>query len=135
MIGATLVPDMPPAKRDSELGVATVCVGPGVHLTFVESPILSDDAMKQMEGVHACIYIPNFEQTYNKLKERGLIWTNPRFTHLDSCSTWDEALASRTFRFKDIVDLKTGEKILELEHETRPMMHGQYMKVPPYNPN
>lgn len=118
-----------------EVGVAIVCVGPGVHMTFVENEHLSDDIIKQMEGIHACIYVPNFQQKYNTLKEQNLIWTNPRFTHLDSCDTWEEALASRTFRFKDVFDIETGEKILEFEHETRPMLHGQYMKVPPYVPN
>ena len=114
---------------------AAICVGPGVHLVYTEHEDLSDDSIKQMKGVHACIYIKDFEKTYNVLKKRDIIWTNPRFTHLDSCDTWEEAKASRTFRFKDIPDMNTGEKILELEHETRPMMHGQYMKVPPYVPN
>lgn len=119
----------------NEVEAAIVCVGPGVHMAFVENEQLSDDVTKQMKGVHACIYIPNFQQSYNALKERDLIWTNPRFTHLDSCDTWEEAYASRTFRFKDVVDIRTGEKILELEHETRPMLHGQYLKVPPFVPN
>jgi len=123
------------SNASKEVGVAIVCVGPGVHMAFVENEQLSDNAIKQMKGVHACIYIPNFQQSYNALKERDLIWTNPRFTHLDSCDTWEEAYASRTFRFKDVLDIRTGEKILELEHETRPMLHGQYMKVPPYVSN
>jgi len=118
-----------------DVQVVVVCVGPGVSLAFVENDHLSEDIVKQMVGVHACVYIPNFRQTYDTLKERNLIWTNPRFTHLDSCDTWEEAYASRTFRFKDMLNIRTGEKILELEHETRPMMHGQYMKVPPYVPH
>lgn len=123
------------ASTDGEVDSAVVSVGPGVHLAFVENEQLSDDARKRMVGVHACIYIPTFEQTYNTLKERDLVWTNPRFTHLDSCDTWEEARASRTFRFKDVLDVDSGEKLLELEHETRPMTHGQYLKVPPYVPN
>ncbi|KAL3807851.1 hypothetical protein ACHAXA_009879 [Cyclostephanos tholiformis] len=112
--------------RINESGAATVCVGPGVHsLTFVENERLTECSLISMNGVHLCIYIPKFELTYKALKERNLIWTNPRFTHLDSCETWEECLSTRTFRFKDILDLKTGEKILELEHETRPMLHGQ----------
>ena len=113
--------------------VVTVCVGPGVHLVFAEHEQLSDHEVAQMRGVHACIYISNFEKTYNTLKNMNMIWTNPRFTHLDSCDTWEEAFASRTFRFKDFIS--KGEKIFELEHEVRPMMHGQFMKVPPYVPN
>jgi len=120
--------------RKHELGAVIVCAGPGVHLTFVENDHLTESSMKRMKGVHACIYIPNFQRTFILLKERNLIWTNPRFKHLDSCDTWEECLSSRTFRFKDIID-ETGNKILELEHETRPMCHGQYMKVPLYRPN
>lgn len=126
---------VPGGNAISEAVTAVVTVGPGVHMAFVENQNLSDDAIKQMEGVHACIYIPNFQATYNKLEDQKLIWTNPRFTHLDRCDTWEEAWASRTLRFKDIVDLATGKKVLELEHETRAMLHGQYLKVPPYTPN
>jgi catechol-2,3-dioxygenase len=120
--------------RTNEPGVATVSVGPGAHLAFVENEQLTECSLKSMNGVHLCIYISNFQRTYNVLKERDLIWTNPRFTHLDSCESWEECLSTRTFRFKDILDLKSGVKLLELEHETRPMLHGQYMKVPPYIP-
>lgn len=123
------------SNGSNEERFAIVSVGPGVHIVFVEQAKLSRECMKQMEGVHICIYIPYFRHSFNELKNRNLIWTNPRFTHLDSCETWEEAALSRTFRFKDIVDIRTGEKLLELEHETRPMLHGQYMKVPPYSPN
>ena len=121
--------------RIEEKTACAVCVGPGVHFIFAEGEDLKNDAIQQMQGVHACIYISNYKKTYDTLKAKDMIWTNPRFTHLDSCDSWEDAYASRTFRFKDIVDSNTGEKILELEHETRPMMHGQYMKVPPYLPN
>jgi hypothetical protein len=41
---------------------------------------------------------------------------------------------SRTMRLKDIIDLSTGDMIMELEHETRPLRHCQYLKVPKYEP-
>jgi catechol-2,3-dioxygenase len=116
------------------LGQAVISVGPGVHLVYIEDDKLSDDDVKAMEGVHICIYANDFKGLYNRLASKKLIWTNPRFTHLDRCDTWEEAVASRTLRFKDIIDLSTGEKILELEHETRPLRHGQYLKVPNYDP-
>jgi catechol-2,3-dioxygenase len=131
----TTTEEDPSSNDANEMQVAIVSVGPGVHMVFAEQKNLTRECMKLMEGVHICIYIPNFQRSYNTLHERSLIWTNPRFTHLDSCDTLPEAAASRTFRFKDIIDLRTGEKILELEHETRSMLHGQYMKVPPYFPN
>jgi hypothetical protein len=112
----------------------SVSVGPGVQIVFVESDIVTDRDVEMMNGVHVCIYVSDFKATYTSLKKQGLIWTNPRFTHLDSCNTWEEAFASRTFRFKDILDFDTGKHLLELEHETRPLMHGQYLKVPKYIP-
>lgn len=120
--------------EDSEATAATVCVGPGVHLVFVESIKSSPEDTKKMEGVHVCFYVNDFKVLYKKLEARRLIWSNPRFLHLDSCDTWNDAKSCRTLRFKDVIDLSTGEKILELEHETRPLRHGQYLKVPLYNP-
>jgi hypothetical protein len=117
-----------------------VCVGPGVHLCFVEQQDDDDaveanrDVQAMMEGVHVCFYADDFEGLYGRLLHKNLIWTNPRFVHLDTCDTWEEAFASRTLRFKDIIDLSTGDKIMELEHETRPLRHGQYLKVPKYEP-
>jgi catechol 2,3-dioxygenase-like lactoylglutathione lyase family enzyme len=140
LLGCTVVLELP---RNEAPSTALVCVGPGVHLAFVESPNttnavpFSDDddaAANAMKGVHICFYAADFQGLYQRLSEKKLIWTNPRFLHLDSCDTWEEAWASRTLRFKDIIDLSTGEKILELEHETRPLRHGQYLKVPNYEP-
>eukprot|EP00977_Amphora_coffeiformis_P020736 scaffold8453_cov131-Amphora_coffeaeformis.AAC.3 len=117
---------------------AIVCVGPGVHLIYVEQETLTENQLQAMKGVHICIYVSDFAGLYQRLQSKGLIWTNPRFTHLDSCDTWEQAKASRTLRFKDIVDLSSNDngrkKIFELEHETRPMRHGQYLKVPFYEP-
>ena len=121
--------------ESSDTIAVAVSVGPGVQLLFVENDQVTDQDFERMIGVHICIYISNFQSMYQTLQKQNLIWTNPRFTHLDSCDTWEEAFASRTFRFKDVLDVETGEKVLELEHETRPMMHGQFMKVPKYIPN
>ncbi|KAL3796019.1 hypothetical protein HJC23_013076 [Cyclotella cryptica] len=133
-LGCTVVKEKP-GDSSTETKAIAVSVGPGVHLVFVENEFVSNQDFDMMNGVHACIYVAEFKNMYTTLQSHGLIWTNPRFTHLDSCDTWEEAFASRTFRFKDILDIDTGEKMLELEHETRPMMHGQYLKVPRYIPN
>ena len=111
-----------------------VSVGPGVHLLYTENENLTKSHLDAMKGVHICIYVTDFQGLYERLQAKGLIWTNPRFTHLDSCDTWEQSRASRTLRFKDILDLSNGTKIFELEHETRPMRHGQYLKVPFYEP-
>lgn len=124
--------------QGSPMRTAIVSVGPGVHLVFLETEQVSAKELvknyQAMEGVHVCFYANDFKALYQRLAARNLIWTNPRFVHLDTCDTWQEAKASRTLRFKDIVDLETNEKILELEHETRPLRHGQYLKAPNYEP-
>lgn len=138
-LGCAVVPhSSSDTTTNSIYDAVAVSVGPGVQLLFVENEDLTNEHCERMKGVHICIYIPNFKSTYETLQRQGLIWTNPRFTHLDSCDTWEEAYESRTFRFKDIVDVDetagSGRMLLELEHETRPMMHGQYLKVPRYIP-
>lgn len=123
-------------NNDEERNCVVVEVGPGVHLVYVEhcDEQIPAESIQAMEGIHICVYVNDFAALYQRLSNRQLIWTNPRFLHLDSCDTWAEALASRTLRFKDIVDVSTGEVILQLEHETRPLRHGQYLKVPKYEP-
>lgn len=114
---------------------AVVSAGPGVHIVFREDVGLTKERIEQMKGVHLCIYMaPDFRKLYERLTSHNLIWTNPRFTHLDSCDTLEDAIASRTLRFKDVTDLATGKSLLELEHETRPSRHGQFMKAPLYEP-
>ena len=135
LLGCRVVRKKVGGSSMDRIDAVTVSVGPGVHLVFVENNLVSNQDFDMMNGVHACVYVADFKNMYTTLHSHGLIWTNPRFTHLDSCDTWEEAFASRTFRFKDILDVDTGEKIFELEHETRPMMHGQYFKVPKYIPN
>ena len=119
-----------------------VSVGPGIHLVFVESrsqsrsPASKDaerDIFHGMKGIHICIYAHDFYGLYRRLQDRSLIWTNPRFTRLDKCDTWEDAKKSRTLRFKRIVD-PDNNLLMELEHETRPLRHGQFMKVPYYVP-
>ena len=45
------------------------------------------------------------------------MFTNPRFKHLDTCDSLEEALASRTFRF-------AFDAVPFVEHETRALSHG-----------
>ena len=68
-------------------GQAVVCVGPGVHLAYIEDETLTDSDEDTQRGVHICIYVNNFRSLYQRLSAKNLIWTNPRFTHLDSCDT------------------------------------------------
>ena len=67
-------------------GTAAVTVGPRVHLLFTETQAdaAADNAMV---GVHLCIYIANFSAVFDRLHEKSLTWTNPRFAYLDRCDT------------------------------------------------
>ena len=47
---------------------------------------------------------------------------------LDACDTYEQAVASRQFRMRTIVDLETREPLLELEHEVRAVRHAQFYK-------
>ena len=118
---------------------AAVLVGPSVHFVFFEHR--EEDLSAEKEalqagkgsaagggGLHVCVYISGFRRAWERLEARGLVWTNPRFKHLDSCDSWEEVRASRQFRFKTIVDLDTMEPLLEIEHEVRAQRHFQFYK-------
>lgn len=115
---------------------ATVLVGPSVHLVFheVEGAPLTDAQERAQAGpgggvgLHICIYIAGFRAAFDRLQARGLVATNPRFARLDTCDDYQQAVASRTFRFAKIVDLESGEELLELEHEVRAQRHFQFFK-------
>merc|ERR1712150_368217 len=94
--------------------LAAVCVGPTVHLIFDSSragywgSAANVEAVERSRGLHICIYICEFKRVYEALKARGLIWTNPRFAHLDKCDTYEEASADRQLRFRSVCDPDTG---------------------------
>jgi len=96
--------------------------GPGgasQRLILQEDP----EATGKEIGEHVAIYIGDFEGCFTRLLDRGLIFVNPRFEHLDRSTTLEEALHYSCFRFKDIVDVTSGEKLFELEHEVRSKAH------------
>ena len=65
------------------------------------------------DGHHIAVYLTNFSGPYAFLKERGLITeeTNPY-----------------QYRFQDIIDLDTGEKLFEIEHEVRSATHPMFQR-------
>lgn len=82
-------------------------------------------------GEHAAIYVGDFEGCFERLLARGLVFVNPRFEHLDCSRTLDEAMHFSCFRFKDIVDLESGELLFQLEHEVRSLRHKSCPLRPP----
>jgi hypothetical protein len=108
-----------------------VAVGPGVTLLFTEATA-DPEADAAMVGMHICVYIVGFASAVNDFHTARLSWTNPKFAYLDRCDTPDEALRCKQFRFRHLHD-EQG-RILELEHETRSMLHSQFFKKVYYTP-
>ena len=107
--------------------VTCVAAGLGpVHLIF-ESSEPDPDADARQDGVHLCVYVDAFAERYERLQKAARMFTNPRFNHLDTCDSLDEALASRTFRF-------AFHAVPFVEHETRALSHAQFLKRVKYEP-
>lgn len=131
--------------RHSE-DACVVSVGPGVCFIFHElagAPLTEAQERAQAgpgshadggEGLHCCVYVERFKECFERLDARGLVATNPRFRRLDECDSYAQAHASRTLRFSRIIDLETGEELLELEHEVRATRHFQFFKRVHYPP-
>lgn len=96
----TEVFDAPSSVQDA---VASVEVGVGQALRFRES-----DEVADYDGHHIAIYIANFSGPFDYLEERGLI---------------TEGIRNHQFRFQDIIDPNSGEKVFALEHEVRSSRH------------
>ena len=100
-----------PASVSSDTGgdMATIRMGLNQELRFRETSA----KLAPYDGHHIAVYISNFSGPHAFLKERGLITeeTNPY-----------------QYRFQDIVDLDTGEKLFEIEHEVRSATHPMFQR-------
>jgi hypothetical protein len=82
------------------------------------------------DGHHIALYVGNssadFEAAYRNADLSGIVWCNPRFS--DKADTLEGARKWKQFRFKNIVDMETGETIFELEHEIRSIEHEAWLR-------
>ncbi len=85
-------------------GSATVKVGRNQSLIFTET----DKRIPRYDGHHIAVYIANFSHAHQFLLRRDLI---------------QEESNAHQYRFRDIVDPGTGEKVFALEHEVRSLYH------------
>ena len=85
-------------------GSAKVKVGRNQSLIFTET----DKRIPRNDGHHIAVYISNFSRAHQFLLRRDLIM---------------EESNAHQYRFKDIVDPSSGEKVFELEHEVRSLYH------------
>ena len=97
------------AHVDGEGAVATVRIGMDQALLFRETP----ESQRDYDGHHVAVYVANFSQPYDYLQKHGLVM---------------EEVAMNQYRFKDIVHPKTGERIMELEHEVRSLFHPMFRR-------
>eukprot|EP00985_Skeletonema_marinoi_P031006 scaffold35454_cov206-Skeletonema_marinoi.AAC.1 len=76
-------------------------------------------------GHHIAIYVGNCDEDYkvaaSNCLDGGLLWVNPQFE--DKVLDVDSAMECKQFRFKNIVDIETGETLYVLEHEIRSISH------------
>jgi hypothetical protein len=98
-----------PAELVDDAGnlAARVQVGHKQYLVFRETA----GALPPFDGHHLQIYVGNFSGPYRRLGERGLV---------------SEESSQVQYRFKDIVDLDSGEPLYTIEHEVRSMTHPLY---------
>jgi len=80
------------------------------------------------DGHHLAMYVgssdADFEQAFKNAQLAGIVWVNPRFS--DNVTSLQGAREWKQFRFKDIVDMETGQVIMELEHEMRSIEHSAW---------
>ncbi|HWO73653.1 MAG TPA: hypothetical protein VNN21_08845 [Dehalococcoidia bacterium] len=95
------------AGRDGN-DAAEVSVGQYQKVIFRET-----DQVAEYDGHHIAVYVANFSRPYAMLAERGLITEEPR---------------NHQFRFVDIVDPATNQKLFSIEHEVRGLKHPLYRR-------
>jgi hypothetical protein len=90
---------------------ATARVGAGQTTTLIyrETP----DTLAEFDGNHIQISLADFSGPYHRLLARGLV---------------SEESDQHQYRFKSIVDLDSGDLLLEIEHEVRSMRHPLYAR-------
>lgn len=87
--------------------VAKVAVGHCQELRFRET----SDPIPAYDGHHIAVYVANISASYNFFEERGLVM---------------EAMRGHQYRFKEIIDPDSGEKLTTLEHEVRSLQHPMF---------
>jgi hypothetical protein len=85
-------------------GAAHVSVGMGQELVFRET----SKEIPAYDGHHIQVYVANFSGPHKQLLDRKLV---------------TEESNQYQYRFNDIVDLESGKKLFEIEHEVRSMTH------------
>jgi hypothetical protein len=86
---------------------AAICAGRDQHLFFRETA----RPLPGYDGHHIQIYVADFSGPYQRLLERDLITVDAD---------------AHEWRFRDIVDVRTGRTLFTVEHEVRSLKHPLY---------
>ena len=97
------------ASEDEFGHFASCSVGDHQKFIFRET----DRPIPDFDGHHVQVYLANFSGPHQQLDERGLVF--------EESDQWQ-------YRFKDIVDLDSGEVLYTIEHEVRSMTHPLYAR-------
>jgi catechol 2,3-dioxygenase-like lactoylglutathione lyase family enzyme len=97
------------AKAKVVPGEAAAIVPAGRNQTLVFRE--TDSAIPPFDGHHIAIYVADFSGPHRFLLERGLV---------------TEESNPDQYRFRDIVDPDSGNRLFELEHEVRSLRHPMY---------
>lgn len=85
----------------------------------------SSNPLPPYDGHHVAMYVgesvADFERAFANSVTAGIVWVNPRFS--DKTEDLVGARKWKQFRFKNIIDMETGETVFELEHEMRSIDH------------
>lgn len=79
-------------------------------------------------GDHFCMYIGDFEGSFSRCAQRGLLYVNPRFTFLDDSRTLEQARHFQAFRIMQAKG-QDGAELLTEEHEIRSVAH-RFLSLP-----
>ena len=99
----------PAAVTNGDAMVAWVQVGKDQHLKFRET----EQELPPFDEHHVQIYIADFSGPHRRLVERNLITAEDN---------------SYQYRFRDIVDLDSGEPLFTVEHEVRSLTHPMFLR-------
>lgn len=119
-----------------------VQLGYGTTFRFQEDlqlgPLSSQAAIKAYEGWHCAIYVQNFEDTYNRVVQAKLNYTDHPYKDkaydLDAAKQWNQ------FRFQDIIAVQDsvergpakfskGQLLYRFGHEVRSLQHRRTPKI------
>ncbi len=93
--------------EDAQGAHARVTAGPDASLLFRETR----RDLPPYDGHHVQVSVADFSAVHRRLVERGLV---------------TEESSAGQYRFQDIVDAESGERLATLEHEVRSLRHPLY---------